>query len=142
MNEKVQKYIDEQIRKEIKKHHEEVYKTLKRLNLGEYEVMPKRANKRDYPDKRIIDGNEKRCRFVPIEITDEEYEELVKHIPPKAPIEPLRSGWYTFAIVITIISAMALFLGLTDARAGVTIVYGSFFLWCIIFYARNYLLVG
>lgn len=114
MDEKAQRYIDEQIEKRRNADQEKKIRILKDLGLGEYEAKPKGAKKKDYPDWREVDGKERYCRFVPIQMTDEEFEELMKYIPEERQEHQNQypmSGWYGFAIAITVISAFVMVAG-------------------------------
>lgn len=114
MDEKAQKYIDKQIEKRRVLYQERKIAILKKLDLGVYEARPKGANKNDYPDRRIVDGKERWCRFIPIQMTDEEFEELKKYIPEERQEHQNQypmSGWYGFAIAITVISAFVMVAG-------------------------------
>ncbi len=130
MDDKVKKYIDEQIEKQKKAYQEEKLKTLKKLKLGDFEKRPKGAKKDDYPE---VDEYGDRYRFIPAEISDEEYEELKKHIPDEVKEEPKANGWYTFAIVVTVIAAIVMLIGFGAESEPAAIIGGSIFGYMLFF---------
>lgn len=128
MNEKVQNYINEQLAEERERYYEEKLSVLRQLGLGEIEYKPKGGKNEDYPEK---DDEDKRYRFIPIEITDEEFEELKKHIPSSENIKfgkvAERSPWYYFAIIITVISGFGMLIGFALESETTAIISGSVF---------------
>ena len=130
MDDKVQKYIDEQIEKQRKAYQDEKLKTLKKLKLGDIEKRPKGAKKDDYPE---VDEWGDHYRFIPAEISDEESEELKKHIPGEVKEEPKANGWYTFAIVVTIIAAIVMLIGFGGDSEPAAIIGGSIFGYMLFF---------
>ena len=133
MDEKAQRYIDEQIEKRRNADQEKKIRILKDLGLGEYEAKPKGAKKKDYPDWREVDGKERYCRFVPIQMTDEEFEELMKYIPEGEKQDSQMNGWQGFAIVITIISALVMLIGIGSDSEAAAIIGGSIFGYMLLF---------
>lgn len=130
MDDEVKKYIDEQIEKQRKAYQEEKLKTLKKLNLGNIEKRPRGGKKEDYPE---IDEMGDRYRFIPVEITDEEYEQLKKYIPDEVKEESSVNGWYTFAIVVTCIAVIVMLIGFGAESEPAAIIGGSVFGYMLFF---------
>ncbi len=135
------KYIEEYItrrKNEIEKLEQiEKVGLLNKLQIGEREYRD------DYPDEPyenfpFFDSSlQKRYRLNAGEISKEDYTELLKYVPkgkkPVSKIVQLKSGWYIFAIVITIISAIVMLIGLNDDSGVVFIVGASVFGYMMFF---------
>ncbi len=130
MDDKVQKYIDEQIEKQRNAYQEEKMNTLKELKLGEIKKKPKGAKKEDYPE---VDEFGERYRFIPASLTDDEYEELKRHIPHEEREESKQNGWCSFAIVVTFIALIVTLIGLGGENELVVIIGGSLFGYMLFF---------
>ncbi|MCR4828938.1 MAG: APC family permease [Bacteroidales bacterium] len=134
MNEKAQNYINEQIAHERERYEQEKNSVLKQLGLGEIEYQPKGGKKEDYPEK---DEEEKRYRFIPIEISDEDFEELKRHIPSSETIETDKpsgkNSWYKFSLAVTILAGFTMLLGLLANSDTTAIISGSVFGYMLFF---------
>ena len=81
MNEKVKEFLDAKKKAEQKKYAEEKQKTLIALGLFEKVYSPNNTYSAEFPvyEYDSVSGKNKWYKKVPIEITDEEYQEVKKY---------------------------------------------------------------
>lgn len=82
MNEKLKEFLDAKKEAEQKKHEEEKQKTLIELGLFEKVYSPDNKQSEEFPFYEWDDGTptSRYYKEVPIEITDEEYQEVKKYL--------------------------------------------------------------
>ena len=137
MNKYIEEYISRR-KKEIEKLEQiEQAGLLNKLQIGEREYRD------DYPDEPydnfpFFDSSlQKRYRLNVGEISKEDYIELLKYVPKRektvSKTVQLKSRWYIFAIVITIIAAIVMLIGLSDDSGVVFIIGASVFGYMLFF---------
>lgn len=104
MNKYVQEYLEKKNALKKEKMQNEIQKVINRLKIGEREDL---ENARYNPDYPLWDPDKgKYYRYNAGEISNEEYQLLIQDFVEK----PERSGWFTFATAIMIISGIGLII--------------------------------
>lgn len=114
MNQYVEKYIERRKREIAEENEsvrkEKISKIANKIQIGEREF------RKDFPDEPefdfpYVDYSQNQCyRYNIGELSDEEYEELLKYIPDAKKAESNEkkgmTGWYIFAIVMLVLSCI------------------------------------
>ena len=111
MNEFVQKYLEKRNAEKREEQRKKVLKLMGMLKIGE----------KEYPENSDYDCNDypywdvekrKYYRYNPGEMSDEEVALLLQNIPVETEhaVEPERSGWYSFATFMIVLSSIGLFV--------------------------------
>ena len=95
MDERLKSYINDQKKKQKSN-------ILKQIGLVEKQYFTSNDNKNDYP---LYDYKEKNWyKEDVIDISDEDYAELLKWLPKNIKTEIKKSGWYTYSIILLILN--------------------------------------
>lgn len=146
MNKYVEEYIAKRKEEIVKEEKIERLRLFAKLRIGEKEYL------KDFPGEswenfpNYDDYALDRFRYNAGEITDEEYNELLKYAPKNSAIPEVtkhKSGWYVFSIIMMVLGCLGgLIAGLAEENAiiaivsilGVLIFFSTIILLCKIEY--------
>lgn len=136
MNEVIRKFIDAKISEENAKHDAEKSSTLSNLGLYEKIYSPDNKYSAEYPESELDNTNTfKYYKKKPIEISDEDYEELKKHLDKGE-----HKKHKTIALILTVIAWVIFVVGFVAGMSFANIVVdpydvmnGSYFSFSIAF---------
>ena len=116
MDERLKSYINDQKKKQKSN-------ILKQIGLVEKQYFTSNDNKNDYP---LYDYKEKNWyKEDVIDISDEDYAELLKWLPKNIKTEIKKSGWYTYSIILLILNiSFVLILMTASIEEGEWIYFG------------------
>lgn len=146
MNERVKRFLDNAVAKERELYEKEKNKTLIEMGLADKVYSDTWSAEFMYTEYDSSTSRTRFCKVVPIEVTDEEYEEIKKHVPHKnKPVEVLGSRNVVsklltiIAIVIYVVGFIAGFILGVDRYDDLTFMV---IVWWVVFFAAGTMWLG